>query len=329
MPLNTTAFLEKSKTLIYPSADFGIQSTIPLWMKFYCYEYSSTALGRVIASNRGNGGSDVSVGIPDAVAGGALSLVPIPAIGSKEKAQIFLPAPVNFQTNTSHKYEPAPTKATSLLPNYFTEFFRAKFANLFPALQQFGLAFDNLAGTLNDFFGSEQELLANISDENRYKDSTFMEIGPSRTFEIKFNLPCLTVQDSMKAGQIIRAFEALSLPTALGFLNASTTKAYHPPVWIFGIGPIDQRKFDTDWTGMPQLSVLKAVSHKKTAFETNSLAGLGGLSILKPVCYTLSLSFIELEPAFRATAPGQEASLNIINRSTVLATTGVSITGRP
>ena len=57
----------------------------------------------------------------------------------------------------------------------------------------------------------------------------------------------------------------------------------------------------------------------------DSLAGLGLNYVIKPVCYTLSLSFIELEPAFRSTAPGQETSLNIVNRSTVLATTGLSV----
>jgi hypothetical protein len=320
MAANVASLSESPKALIYPSAG-NVQSDIPLWMKFYCYEYTNTALGRVIAQNVSNGGANVSL---DAGAiGFANTIIPIPGLSSKEKAQIFLPAPVNFQTNTAHRYEPAATSQTHLLPNYFSALFNAlpdSIKNNIPNLSDY---LDEFIGTIEktvgDLTGFESELKG-----LEYKDSTFMDGGPSRTYEVRFNLPCLTVADSQKAGQIIRAFEALSLPTARSFLSLTTTKAFHPPLWIFGIGPINQRKYDADWTGMPQISVLRAVSHKKTAFETNALAALGLGNILKPVCYTLSLSFIELEPAFRATAPGKETSLQIINRSTVISTTGMS-----
>jgi len=325
MATNIGSILEKSRALIYPAAG-TVQSDIPLWMKFYCYEYTNTALGRVVAQNVPNGGSNVSIDTSSIVNN---SSVPIPSLVSKEKAQIFLPAPVNFQTNTSHKYEPAATSQTHLLPNYFSALFNAlpdSMKNLIP----------NFPDIIDRYIGGIEKMIADATGFEselkglEYKDSTFMDGGPSRTYEIRFNLPCLTIADSQKAGQIIRAFEALSLPTARSFLSLTSTKAFHPPLWIFGIGPINQRKYDIDWTGMPQISVLRAVSHKKTAFETNALASLGLGNILKPVCYTLSLSFIELEPAFRATSPKQETSLQIINRSTVIANTGMSgVFGKP
>ena len=213
------------------------------------------------------------------------------------------------------------------MPNYFTSLFNLAISSLPIGLQN---AVVNIPQAIDRFLGVAEEAVANTTGFQselsglEYKDATFMDIGPSRTYEIRFNLPCLTVADSQKAGQIIRAFEALSLPTARSILTLTTTKAFHPPLWIFGIGPISQRRYDADWTGMPQLSVLRAVSHKKTAFETNALAALGLENILKPVCYTLTLSFIELEPAFRATAAKNPTSFQIVNRSTIIANTGMS-----
>lgn len=323
MLANAASLGEKSKALIYPGV-YGVQRQIPLWMKFYCYEYVNTASGRAITQNAGLGGGNITLD--------SAGTVPIPVIGSKEKAQIFLPAPVNFQTNTAHKYVPEGSQALNLLPNMFGDLMTTIgesavgigvispevldfFTNIFKKAEAGIVAVENAVGNIT---GNESLI------ENDLMDAVFKNSGPSRTYEVRFNLPCLTVQDSMKAGEIIRAFEALSLPTARSLFSAVTTKSFHPPLWIFGIGPIDQRRFDSDWSGSPQLCVLRSVSHKKTAYETNALAALGGNNRLKPVAYTLSLSFIELEPAYRAMTPGQESSIQIINRSSVISTTGIS-----
>lgn len=306
--VNVASFYEDSQSLIYP--DGNIASQIPLWMKFYCYEYNNTVFGRVAAQSSAAGGDGSQVAA-------------IPGFKSKEKAQIFLPAPVNFQTNTAHTYT-----GTDIMPTLIPEFI-TKMANNLPVvgqLMQLG------SGVIDTFLRGVEEAFAKVEgfqsglnvSASIIKDNYYSSQGPSRSYEIKFNLPCLTVEDSKKAAQIVSAFEALSLPTSRGILSVEASKIFHPPMWVFGIGPLTQRKYDTSWSGMPQLSVLRSVSHKKTAVETNALAALGLPGDLKPVCYSLSLSFVELEPSFRATTPSNPTSFNIINRSTVLTTTGSS-----
>lgn len=321
MAANAGSLGENSRSLIFPGV-YGIQQQIPLWMKFYCYEYSNIALGRTITSNAGMGGGNVQFA----------SGLPIPALSAKEKAQIFLPAPVNFQTNTAHKYEAKDTTAQNLLPNTVGDLVQSLSSQLVNFGVPAGLIkfFSDAFGNINDGLSIVERRVGNLTGfesslvNNDILDNVFQNTGPSRSYEIKFNLPCLTPQDSSKAAQIIQAFEALSLPTARSVFSIHTTKSFHPPLWIFGIGPIDQRRYDSDWTGSPQLCVLRSVSNKRTAYETNALAALGGGSLLKPVAYTLSLSFVELEPAYRAMTPSKETSLQIINRSTVITTSGQS-----
>lgn len=311
---NTTSALETPRKLIYPLEE-SVRSKIPLWMKFYCYEYSSSALGRAVAYARSGGAGE----IPGLV---------------KEKAQIMVPAPPNFNTSTAHNYTAQATVATNILPPMLGAIAQGVYQFL-PA---------DVVNYLGDVYAGIRQLQDNIdagmgqvtgflSDiPNEVQDSTFTPSGPSRSFEIRMNLPCLTERDSKAAGLIVRAFEALSLPTARSLFTTTTTKYFHPPLWIFGIGPADSFKFDPDWTGSPQLSVLKSVSHKQTAYETNSLAALGYGGLLKPVSYTVTLLFQELEPAFRRTSGlgavsngDTSTGLDIINRSGVLVTTGSSI----
>lgn len=305
---NVASFFENGKSLIYPGGNFASQ--IPLWMKFYCYEYNNLAFGRVAAQNAAAGG-------------GAVAVESIPGFKSKEKAQIFLPAPVNFQTNTSHSYT-----AKDLYSTAFPEFVSRVLEGV-PAAEGAQKVLDFFEKKILSGFEAGLGIVEGFQSAlpgsgGILKDNAYSSEGPSRSYEIKFNLPCLTVDDSMKAAEIVSAFEALSLPTSRGLLSVTTSKVYHPPMWVFGIGPLTQRTYDTSWSGMPQLSLLRSVSHKKTALETNALAALGLGANLKPVCYSLSLSFVELEPAFRATRPGSSTSFNIINRSTVLTTTGSS-----
>ena len=76
---NAMSMTESSSKIVFP-AEEELRGKIPLWMKFYCYEYSSSTLGRAGAYNRSGGGKSV--------------------IGTvKELAQIFVPAPVNWTTS--------------------------------------------------------------------------------------------------------------------------------------------------------------------------------------------------------------------------------------
>ena len=285
-------------------------------MKFYCYEYSNTAVGRAMAYNRSGGG-------------GSNLITAITGI-TKEKAQIHVPAPVNFETTTSHNYQSQPTSQLNTFSNFTVPGFlmdmvpdgvKSKLQNANGGLEQLRAFLDSISANLTGF----------ASDLPRDStDAMFVSSGPSRIFEIKFNLPCLSEGDSKAAGEIVRAFEALSLPTARAGSSLTTMRYFHPPLWVFGIGPIDSYKFDPDWTGSPQICVLRAVKHRKTAFETNSLAALGHNGLLKPVAYTLTLQFQELEPAFRASNIGGETSIQITNRSgirTSLVNGVVSVVG--
>lgn len=307
---NLTSLSERSRNLIYPT-DEDLRSKIPLWLKFYCYEYTNTAEGRARAYSRSSSQSSGLRAFASAIMG----------IDGKEKAQILVPAPVNYDSVTSHNYQAQPTAGLNLFSTAATgimDFFKrtvvpAQFKGIVDAI---GSKVDNATATaekyLAEWSGWQSDMPADTMD------SMYMSTGPSRTFEIKMNLPCLTEEDSKAAGEIVRAFEALSLPSARSPAFNTTlnvVQQFHPPLWVFGIGSIDSYKFDPDWTGYPQLCVLRTVRNKKTAFETNSLAALGHNGLLKPVAYTLTLQFVELEPAFRVTGLLQETNFNITNRS--------------
>jgi len=304
---NVTSLTEQSTKIVFPIED-AVRSKIPLWMKFYCYEFANTATSRAVAYTRSGGGFSV------------------PGL-TKEKAQIMVPAPPNFQTQTAHNYDNMPSTAVNLFQpvvsqiidgalQYLPEQISQGLRGLASGVEQGIQVLEQGAGLITPFISEIPHDVA---------DTTYIPTGASRSFEIRMNLPCLTEADSKAAGAVIRAFEALSLPTARSLFSISSTKFFHPPLWVFGIGPADSFKFDPDWTGQPQISVLRSIAHKKTAFETNSLSALGGFGLLKPVAYTLTLVFQELEPAFRRTNANGPTSLSIINRSGVLATTGTSV----
>lgn len=279
-------------------------------MKFYCYEYSNTASGRAMAYSRSGGGTSIN-GL------------------TKEKAQIFVPAPVNFTSQTSHNYVNQPTTALTILPPLVEQVIEGAIS-LVPGANEAAEAakavYDGINQAMDLIDSAAGRVTGMISDiPDDVNDMTYVPTGASRTFEIRINLPCLSERDSMAAGEIIRAFEALSLPTGRSALRFTGSKFFHPPLWVFGIGPIDSFKFDPDWTGFPQISVLRTVSHRKTALETNSLSAIGHNGLLKPVAYTLTLVFQELEPAFRVTGRMfQATNMQITNRSGVIATTGTN-----
>jgi len=309
---NKFSLLENNKRLVYPIEE-SVRQAIPLWMKFYCYEYSNTVLGRAGMKKSSNGDGSA-----------------IPGLMAKEKAQIFLPAPVNFQTQTLHNYVPGQTDARNVIPDNFLV--SAANNGLDLLLDYLGIDKDKGLARLARIREIQKNLEKNLSISGFASDMSFDTLdaiyvgnGPSRSYEIRMTLPCFTTADSKAAGAIIRAFEALSLPTARGLGFTVLSKSYHPPLWIFGIGPGDEYKFDPEWSGQPQVCVLKGVAHKKTAFETNSLAAVGSGTDLKPVAYSLTLSFQELEPAFRFTTPGSETSTQITNRSGILMTTGSNV----
>lgn len=299
---NISSQTESSLNLIFPARD-DIRTKIPLWMKFYCFEYSTSAYGRIAVSNDVQGGGNLN---------------PIPGFTTVQKAAIFIPAPTSFETLTSNTYIASPTSASSLLPGYAGDLLTVATPEI-GILQIIADLFGSALESGYGYFTGKNSVIETDLFDNQYKSS-----GPSRTFEIRFQMPCITVEDSMVAGEVVRSFEALSLPSARSLFSLASTKTFHPPVWCFGIGPLDQRKYDKDWTGQPQLSVLRAVKFRQTAFDTNSIAAIGypGKKLLKPIAYTVTLSFAELEPAYRLTSAFNQTGTKIGNRSTVIFTQG-------
>lgn len=291
---------EFSKTLLFPT-DTLLQQDIPLWMRFFAFEYSSTAYGRVEAQSRSTGYAP-TLGIP---------------IFSNMKAQITVPAQVSFISNTSLKYTNATTKAKQVfpLPSLFTKI---------PGLGTAGF----MRGILEDVIGWGRGIKgfdSEIKPPDQY-DLTFVGGGPSRSYTVSIVMPCISVEDSVAASSIARMFEALSLPTASGFGSSSNIKFYHPPMWSFGIGKsLDSFTYDKDWSGYPQLSVLQTVKVKKVPLEISSVVGVGSEGQLKPAVHVVSLVFSEMEPAVRfpgygATTSGgfSRTTDKIVNRSSVM-----------
>jgi hypothetical protein len=304
---NVGAIAEGKKVFVFPN-ETNLVSNIPMWMKFFCYEYNASAAGRASSYNR----SQNSLNVP-----GMTNL----------KALICVPAPANFVSTTQHTYKPEEkiyeedivsagvSKGKGYLGAIDTYLSTSLIYNALKTAAEW------VAGTADEglkLAGYKQLI------ESDFTDQVYKPGGQVRSYEISIYMPCLSIEDSRKAGEIIRAFEALSLPTALSLLDAKSTFFYHPPLWVFGVGPIDAYKFDPDWSGYPQISVLKTVKSKKIALDVNSLSALGdGNGIFKPIAYTLSLIFQELEPAVRVTGAGTELSTLITNRSGVITSGGI------
>jgi hypothetical protein len=304
---NIASIAEGKKIYIFPNEQ-NVVSAIPLWMKFFCYDYNASAAGRASAYNRSQ------------------NLVSIPAM-TNLKSLICVPAPAQFVSTTQHTYKPEEkiyeddivSMGVSATKGLMTAADIALMFNPKYLVARIAMETAKYAANKGLELGGYNQII-----QSDFTDQVYKPGGQVRSYEISLYMPCLSVEDSRKAGEIIRAFEALSLPTALSLLDAKSTFFYHPPLWIFGIGPLDAYKFDPDWSGYPQISVLKAVKSKKIAIDANSLSALSdGLGVFKPIAYTLTLIFQELEPAVRVTGAGTELSTLITNRSGVITSGGI------
>lgn len=305
---NVTSIGESPKVLVFPST-VEIKSQVPLWMKFYCFEYNKSALGRAAMWSRTRGGGLGSV--PGA---------------SLLKAQIAVPAPSNFTSTTQHSYKAENSDTSdglfSLIFEYVSETQLGK--DIIQKIEKLGNdprieKAKSLATSAMRLSGYGQNI------DMDHSELVYKPNGSIRQYEIQLYMPCLNVDDSKKAGQIIRSFEAFSLPTLIGALTATTSMMFHPPLWAFGVGPMTSVNMDPDWSGMPQVCVLKTVKSKKMALDTNSLAAIADSTTkeYKPIAYLLSLVFQELEPAVRLTSPlSGEASSLVGSRSIAVLSAG-------
>ena len=297
--MSTGQFFEGTRDIVFPSPG-KVRDEIPLWMKFYCYEYNSTALGRVSIKTRSHNGFSV------------------PGL-SNLKAKILVPAPTNFETSTNPKYATVnQSKNLAIFPSALGV---GTLANIGAKIASTIATF---ADEVAQEFSSVQLGFDGGTNTPDFFDLVFKGGGPSRQYEIRLYLPCLTHADSVAAGAISRSFEALALPTSTGI--GTDVTFYHPPIWIFGIGAADSLQIDQDWSGSPQISVLTMVKVRKQALETNAITAHKSSSSFKPVAYSLTLMFREIEPAIRRVELGASTGIDITNRSGAMISLGIKIT---
>lgn len=301
--------LESTANYIFPNTP-EIQGKVPLWMRFYVYAYPSTAGGRFAAQQRMAGSEDIL--------GSGVSVLSTPL--TKQLANIVIPAQISFISTTGLPYQNKTTVAENFLPSLFGLGSLLNLKNF--AVQ--GLA-KQATRIFQDFAASQFGFGEPVDVSQRMlSDLTFAGGGSYRQFSISVYLPCFFENDSIAAAEITKAFEAYCLPTATSAGSASSTKFYHPPVWVMGTSSsLDRLAYDSDWCGYPQLSVLTTVKTKRVPLETSTLSGIG--PNIKPMVYTISLVFQELEPALRIVAPGvpgifsRPSGTRITNRSSTVS----------
>lgn len=244
---------------IYPQNP-KLQSEIPLWLKFRCFEYQGF-VGRQTGTFAG--------------------VLPTPP---NQLGLIYVPAPQELVSGVQNNYKEIGVK----------DIFNAVVSPLsmsplvgkkIKAVADFVQAVTTAAVTVSSYF-------IGISPPD-FNDNIFAG-SSKRVYSFNLVFPCLTDEDSFAAFAVGRSFEALSAPYAsrVPFLFK------HPPMWLFGVGPGTGPAIDFTWLTDPQLSVLTNVAVNRSAPDKGSYAVLTQYG-LKPSVTTVSLQFVEIEPVYR------------------------------
>lgn len=304
---NVFSFAENSQNLVFPS-QASILKEIPLFLKFTCVEYSMNALFR--------GGGIFKTG------GG----------GGNVKAYISVPVPTKMVTQTAMRYKQDENEVFKTGAQKFVEDkLTAKTKGLLAtAFEKTGLSPEwqvVLGEAANRTVRSFSQMIETDFTE------TILQTGSKRSFVISLYLPCLNLEDSEKAAEIARAFEALALPTMVKAsldsvgINLGAQLHFHPPMWFFNIGPLGGFG-DIDWTSQPQASVLTNVAVTRTAIDTTSFTALD--LTIKPIAYSITLNFQEIESAFRKVSIGSAGTgFTILSRSAAATGLGAALKVSP
>lgn len=283
--------LALSETLIFPTSQKD-QDKIPLWLKFFCYDYTDNSLLRTAASL---------------------------GVGPMMKC-IMLPAPKEFVTKTDNIYDTAPfpadkdkTLSTTADPQSAESLSGYPAAGLAAAGAGASETILNAPTWVAEEFGIGSKIEMDMSD-SKFRGTN------KRIYNFKMVLAARSVEDSTMASKICDTFESLSLPQArIAFFSKFVS---HPPLWKFGIGPGGNAKIDRDWSGQPQLSFLDQITVSKTGFQDSyGIANENGE--IKPLNQTINMTFVELEPALRSSWP---TTNDIVNRSVSFWTAGGAVT---
>jgi|694.fasta_scaffold24473_7 hypothetical protein len=282
-----------STTKIFPT-DPKDQEKIPLWLKFFCYDYSDNSLIRVSTSS---------------------------GIGPMLKC-IMVPAPKEFINGTDVQYDTAIVNDKGNLINQTAAD---------PTDGLIGMAIDSINGIANtvgvpsplelpDIASTVTEALGiGAKIDMDMSDTKFKGVA-KRIFNIKLIFIARNASDAELASEICEIFEAFALPQAR--LTPFSKFVCHPPLWRFGIGPGNGPNIDPAWSGQPQLSLLEKITVNRAGLKDSyGVADTAGK--LKPIALTANMTFVELEPAMRSSLP---QSSTIVNRSTAFWTGGGATT---
>ena len=288
--VNPLSLGEKKKMLVFPTS---ISSQIPLYLKFNCVEYSQNGLFR--------SGSVINAG----------------GFGNV-KAVIAVPMPSKLTTQTAMRYKQEENPNVKAALNESTAAGIDKLSKLGNAklLKVAGIsdAKSIAAGAVGAAFGAAMQFSQMIDSDFH---ETILQSGSKRSFQVQLYMPCLNADDSIAAAEIISAFEALALPTTFGETIAGTNAGFqfffHPPMWFISAGALDDIKSDRSWTSQPQASVFTHVAALRKAIDASSFTALDGN--IKPVAYSVTLNFVEIEAAVRTQSAGSGTSFTIKNRS--------------
>jgi hypothetical protein len=269
---------------IYPQNP-KLQSEIPLWLKFRCFEYQGF------------------IGRQSGTFGGVLPTPP------NQLGLIYVPAPQELISGVQNTYKEIGVQdifnAVVAPLSMMTNFNVPVIGNVNPVktVAEFIKTVTSSAITLSSYF-------SNITPPD-FNDNIFAGSN-KRVYSFNLVFPCLTDEDSFAAFAVGRSFEALSAPYAsnVPFLFN------HPPMWLFGVGPGTGPAIDFTWLTDPQLSVLTNVAVNRSAPDKGSYAVLTQYG-LKPSVTTVSLQFVEIEPVYRDV-------LSLVSRSQALQQAGIS-----
>lgn len=300
--VNITSFAESSKNLVFPSQS-SILKEIPLFLKFTCVEYSMNSIARA--------GTTMKLGT-----------------GGNVKAYISVPVPSKMVTQTAMRYKQDENELYSkaAAQTKLEEVIKTRTKGLLLTAADFLNTPEWLKTVLGDAANRTARSFSQLIETDFTE--TILQSGSKRSFVISLYLPCLNVEDSKKAAEISRAFEALALPTMMkvgvpGSIGLGAQLHFHPPMWFFNIGPLGGAG-DVDWTSQPQASVLTNVAVTKTAIDTTSFTALD--LTIKPIAYSITLNFQEIETAFRETSPTSGTGFEIKSRSAMLFGAGADLT---
>ena len=292
--VNPFSMSESKRSLVFPSSS-SVASEIPLYLKFNCVEYSQNGLAR---------------------AGGIMN---IGGYGNV-KAHIAVPMPAKLTTQTAMRYKqddnPNVHPVGNALIGKGIDKLKKQLLDKVAGAATKSKAVAGLVG-ISEKIGVAQSFqqFSQLIDSDFHE--TILQSGSKRSFQIQLYMPCLNREDSDRAAEIISAFESLALPTSLGQSLAGTAFGFqyffHPPMWFLGVGALDDIKNDMNWTSQPQASVLTNIAVNRTAIDATAFTALDG--DIKPIAYSVTLNFVEIEAAVRVTNGGGPTSLTISNRS--------------